>query len=497
MIFNVSSSSGDGRLEGIAKPTASMLKKAGEYRYIIPRTYKRGMLIEGLVFADEVLISQIESDQTKDQVANVATLPGLVGRSLAMPDAHQGYGFCIGGVAAADLEHGVVSAGGVGFDINCGVRLLASPFGLADVRTKLGPLLDQLFRDIPCGTGRKGLLEVARSELDHVLEDGAQWAVRSGYGTEADCNRIEEAGKIPHAIPAFVSDRAKERGHHQLGTLGSGNHFLELQVVSEVFDPAVAGRFGIHDGQVVILIHSGSRGLGHQVCTDYLDLMQHGMKKHGISVVDRQLACVPISSDEGRRYLGAMAAAANFAFANRQMMTHWTREAFDRVLGSGDLRIVYDVCHNIAKNEEHRVNGRSLRVLVHRKGATRAFPQGHPDLPEELRDAGQPVLIPGSMGTCSYVLVGTGLAMNETFGSCCHGAGRAMSRTQAKRETSHDELLRELNEKGILVRGETRSGLVEEKPDAYKDVNRVVEVVHGAGIARKVAKLLPLAVMKG
>jgi len=474
-----------------------MVKKIDQYRFVIPKTYKPGMNVEGLIYADDELIKQIERDQTKDQVANVATLRGLVGRSLAMPDAHQGYGFCIGGVAAADLEEGVVSAGGVGFDINCGVRLLAAPFAVDDVRGKLDQLLNQLFRDIPCGTGRKGPVEVSRSELDLVLKDGARWAVGNGHGKEPDLNRIEDYGALPEAEPAFVSERAKDRGQHQLGTLGSGNHFLEIQAVDEVFEPGVAGTFGIQKGQVVVLMHSGSRGLGHQVCTDFLDLMQAGMKKYGLSVIDRQLACVPISSREGRSYLGAMAAAANFAFANRQMMTHRAREAFRRVLGSGDLRIVYDVCHNIAKIETHEVDGTLKRVLVHRKGATRSFPAGHPVLPEELRGAGQPVLIPGSMGTSSYVLVGTEQAMKETFGSSCHGAGRAMSRTQARRETTADELLSEMKEKGILVRGETRSGLVEEKPDAYKDVSRVVDVVQGAGIARKVAKLVPLAVMKG
>ncbi len=473
------------------------LQKAGDFRYLIPSTYKAGMRVEGLLFADETLASQIEKDLTIEQVANVATLPGLVGRSLAMPDAHQGYGFCIGGVAAADPEHGVVSAGGVGFDINCGVRLLASPFDASDVRPKLGLLIDRLFHDIPCGTGRKGKVQIPRSELDEVLEDGAQWAARRGYGTDADCGRIEDYGRIPDAEPSFVSDRAKERGYPQLGTLGSGNHFLEIEFVSEVFDPVTAGRFGVREGQVVVLIHSGSRGLGHQVCTDYLDQMQEGMKKHAITVVDRQLACVPVSSNEGRRYLGAMAAAANFAFANRQLMTHGVREAFRSVLGNADMRLVYDVCHNIAKHEEHMVGGRMRHVLVHRKGATRAFPKGHPILPEELREAGQPVLIPGSMGTCSYILAGTELAMKESFGSSCHGAGRSMSRTQAKRETTPDELDREMKARGILVRGETRSGLVEEKPDAYKDVSRVVDVVHGAGIARKVARLVPLAVMKG
>lgn len=475
----------------------SVFQKLDEYRYVIPKTHRAGMRVEGLVFADSGLIAQIERDQTADQVANVATLPGLVGRSLAMPDAHQGYGFCIGGVAASDLDDGVVSAGGVGFDINCGVRLLASAYEAKDVKDHLPRLLGQLFRDIPCGTGKKGMLNIPASGLDPVLRDGAGWAVENSYGEESDLRRIEEYGKIPGADPSAVSNRAKDRGHSQLGTLGSGNHFLEIQVVSEVFDAPAAQAFGVRLNQIVVLIHSGSRGFGHQVCTDYLDLMQGAMKRYGISVVDRQLACVPVSSAEGRRYLSAMAAAANFAFANRQMMTHWARGAFRRILGDGNLKIVYDVCHNIAKNEEHEVEGRKRRVLVHRKGATRAFPKGHPALPGELRDVGQPVLIPGSMGTSSFILVGTEQAMKETFGSCCHGAGRAMSRTQARRETSSEELLKELKGKGILVQGETKAGLVEEKPDAYKDVDRVVGVVHDAGLARKVARLIPLAVMKG
>lgn len=474
-----------------------MLRKLDEYRYIIPTSYKPGMLIEGLIYANDELIKQIEKDQTMDQVANVATLPGLVGRSLAMPDAHQGYGFCIGGVAAADLDEGVVSAGGVGFDINCGVRLLASPFDDQDVRPKLEPLLNQIFRDVPCGTGRSGLLDVSKTELDNVLRDGAQWAIKNGYGREEDAAHIEDYGKIPNGDPSKVSARAKERGHDQLGTLGSGNHFLEIQIVTEVFDDELAAKFGLHQDQIVVLLHSGSRGLGHQVCTDYLDIMQSAMKRYGISIIDRQLACVPIKSPEGQDYLRAMAAAANFAFANRQMITHWARQAFQRIMGSGNLKVVYDVCHNIAKIEDHEVDGGRKKVLVHRKGATRAFPKGHPSLPEELRDVGQPVLIPGSMGTCSYVLVGTQQAMKETFGTSCHGAGRAKSRTQAKRETTADQLLKELRGKGIFVRSQSKSGLTEEKPDAYKDVSLVVDVVHNAGIAKKVAKLVPIGVMKG
>ena len=474
-----------------------MLKKIDSYRYVIPTSYKAGMRVEGLIYANEQLIRKIEKDQTIEQVANVATLPGLVGRSLAMPDAHQGYGFCIGGVAAVDLDEGVVSAGGVGFDINCGVRLLASPFDAAGMRPKLEPLLNQIFRDVPCGTGRRGMLEVSTHELDNVLREGAQWAIQHGYGNTEDAPCIEDYGRIRDADPALVSSRAKERGHDQLGTLGSGNHFLEIQVVDEIFDDDIARRFGLRKDQIVVLLHCGSRGLGHQVCTDYLEVMQSAMKRYGISVVDRQLACVPVKSNEGRNYLKAMAAAANFAFANRQMITHWVRQAFKRILGDDRLTIVYDVCHNIAKFEEHEVHGGKKEVLVHRKGATRAFPKGHPELAEEIRDIGQPVLIPGSMGTCSYVLVGTERAMKETFGTSCHGAGRSKSRTQAKRETTTDELMKEMKGKGILVKGQSRGGLVEEKPDAYKDVNQVVDVVHEAGIATKVAKLVPIAVMKG
>jgi len=474
-----------------------MLKKIGENRYLIPKSYKSGMRIEGLIYANDDLIGQIEKDQTLDQVANVATLPGLVGRSLAMPDAHQGYGFCIGGVAAADMETGVVSAGGVGFDINCGVRLLTTPFSESQLRPKLEPLVHQIFRDVPSGTGRSGLVNLTKSELDKVLQHGAQWAAENGYGFEDDLQHIEEYGTIPNADPGLVSHRAKERGKDQVGTLGSGNHFIEIQVVTEIFDEEIAKAFGLQKDQIVVLIHTGSRGLGHQVCTDYLEVMQEAMRKYQIQVVDRQLACVPVKSKEGRDYLNAMAAAANFAFANRQLITHWTRQAFQRIMGNGDLKIVYDVCHNIAKVEEHKLNGGRKKVLVHRKGATRAFPKGHPDLPRTYQEVGQPVLIPGSMGTCSYVLVGTEQAMEETFGSSCHGAGRAKSRHAAKKEISAEQLIKDLKEKGIFVRGASRSGLTEENPNAYKDVSQVVEVVHQAGIAKKVAKLVPIGVMKG
>jgi tRNA-splicing ligase RtcB len=474
-----------------------MLKRLDEYRYVVPKSFKDGMKVEGLIYANEKLMRAIEKDQTLQQVANVATLPGLVGRSLAMPDAHQGYGFAIGGVAAADVQEGVVSAGGVGFDINCGVRLLASPCSLREVRPKLDALLNQMFRDVPCGTGKEGLVGLSVNELNDVLAEGAHWAVRNGYGQESDLEHIEENGRIQNADPAAVSQRAKQRGKDQLGTLGSGNHFAEVQYVAELYDLETAAAFRLSEQQIVVLIHTGSRGLGHQVCTDYLDLMQEAMRKYTINVVDRQLACVPIQSPEGQAYLSAMRAAANFAFANRQMITHWIREAFRRVLGSGDLRLVYDVSHNIAKEETHAVHGSSRDVLVHRKGATRAFPKGSPGIPADYANVGQPVLIPGSMGTCSYVLVGTEKAMEETFGSSCHGAGRAKSRHAAKKEITAEKLIQDLKDKGIHVRGASKSGLTEENPNAYKDVSEVVEVVHGAGIARKVAKLVPIGVIKG
>jgi tRNA-splicing ligase RtcB len=452
------------------------------------------MKIEGLIYASDKLIGAIEHDETLNQVANVATLPGLVGRSLAMPDAHQGYGFAIGGVAAADIERGIVSAGGVGFDINCGVRLLASDLSLEEMNHKLDELLNQMFRDIPCGAGKSGIINLSFEQLDEVLKYGAHWAVENGYGSQEDIDHIEECGRMINADSNAVSTRAKQRGRDQLGTLGSGNHFIEIQYVKEIFDEEAAQVFGLRLDQIVVMIHSGSRGLGHQVCTDYLELMQEAMPNYGIKVIDRQLACVPIMSPEGQSYLKAMAAAANFAFANRQMMSHWTRQAFGHVFGLKNLRLVYDVTHNIAKEETHSIGG---RVLVHRKGATRAFPKHNPDIPKDYYEIGQPVLIPGSMGTCSYVLVGTERAMAETFGSTCHGAGRSMSRHAAKKDISAEQLIHDLRQKGIHVRGASKSGLTEEKPEAYKDVSAVVDVVHNAGISLKVAKMVPIGVIKG
>jgi tRNA-splicing ligase RtcB len=473
------------------------LQKIDEYRFIVPKSFQKGMNVEGLIYANDLLIKAIEKDDTLQQVANVATLPGLVGRSLAMPDAHQGYGFAIGGVAAMDLEEGVVSAGGVGFDINCGVRLLASNLMLSDIKPRLDELLNKLFSEIPCGAGKSGKIELTFEQLDEVLINGARWAIKNGYGSYADLDHIEERGTMPNADAKEVSDRAKRRGRDQLGTLGSGNHFVEIQFVKEVYDQDAASTYGLYENQIVIMIHSGSRGLGHQVCTDFLELMQEAMPKYGISVVDRQLACVPILSIEGQRYLKAMEAASNFAFANRQMISHWTREAFNHVLKKGTLDLVYDVAHNIAKEEIHKIRNENRRVLVHRKGATRAFPKHHASIPKDYDKIGQPILIPGSMGTCSFVLVGTEQAMQETFGSTCHGAGRSMSRHAAKKNISADQLINSLKEKGIHVRGASKSGLTEEKPEAYKDVSMVVEVMHNAGIAKKVAKMIPIGVIKG
>jgi tRNA-splicing ligase RtcB (3'-phosphate/5'-hydroxy nucleic acid ligase) len=479
----------------------SELRKLDPYRWLVPRSAKSGMLTDALIYADERLLDQIVTDLSIEQAMNVTFLPGIVGRSLAMPDIHQGYGFPIGGVAATDLQKGVVSPGGVGFDINCGVRLLASTLNRGEVTLKLRELVNQLFRDVPSGTGSEGHVPCTFAELDEVLERGAAWTVEHGYGEPEDLEFCEESGCLAGANAAKVSDRAKQRGRTQIGTLGSGNHFLEVQYVEKIFEPEAAECFGLRPDQVVVLIHCGSRGLGHQVCTDFLKVMNEAMCRYSISLPDRQLACVPLHSQEAKDYLAAMAAAANFAWANRQAITHFTRGAFRKVLGEGvRLRVVYDVAHNIAKRERHRfaTNGRAEReVMVHRKGATRSFPAGAPGLPAAYAAAGQPVLIPGSMGTASYVLVGTDRAMEETFGTVCHGAGRAMSRTAAKRGRDARVETKKLEEQGIILRSETRDGILEEIPEAYKDIDAVVDVVHNAGLARKVARLRPMGVIKG
>ena len=456
------------------------------------------MLTDVMVYASEALMSQIRKDLSLEQAMNVATLPGIVGSSLAMPDIHQGYGFPIGGVAAMDCDCGVVSPGGVGFDINCGVRLVRTTLEEPAVRPRLRDLVDQVFRDVPCGTGGSGFVKIGPRDLDRVLVEGARWMVNNGFGEQRDADFSEAGGALESADPAAVSERARERGLPQLGTLGSGNHFLEIQYVEEVHDETAARAYGIFPGQVVVLIHSGSRGLGHQVCTDYVSVMNQSMAKHHISLPDRQLACGPIRSEEGQRYLAAMCAAANFAWANRQAILHFLRGAFQRVFGGAThLDLVYDVCHNIAKRERYEVEGRRREVLVHRKGATRAFPAGHREIPADYRAVGQPVFIPGSMGTASWVLAGSEGAMRETFGSVCHGAGRLLSRTAARKGRNAREEQHKLEERGILVRSETRDGILEELPEAYKNVDEVIEVVHNAGLARKVARLRPMGVIKG
>jgi tRNA-splicing ligase RtcB len=467
------------------------------WRVLIPRT--GSMRVEGLVFASESLMEAIGQDECLTQVANVAHLPGIVGRSMAMPDIHWGYGFPIGGVAAFDAKEGVVSPGGVGYDINCGVRLLTTPYASEDVLPRIPDLVNALFRNIPCGVGsRRKDLKLRGNDEDGVLRDGAAWAVSKGFGEPEDVERTEEGGRIPGADPKAVPGKAIERGRDQLGTLGSGNHFVEIGFVDEIFDEACAKAFGLAAGQVTVMIHTGSRGLGHQVCEDSIREMLTASRKYGIELPDRQLCAAPLDSPEGRKYLAAMAAAANFAFANRQLIAHWVRETFGQVLG-GKPRIpmLYDVAHNIAKLETHVVDGEKRRLCVHRKGATRAFGPGHADVPAAFREAGQPVLIPGDMGRYSYVLAGTQGAMETSFGSSCHGAGRRLSRTKAIAAGKGRNIARELEEAGVRVQAASRETLAEEMPSAYKDVSQVVDVVHEAGIGKKVARIRPMGVIKG
>ncbi len=459
------------------------------------------MRVEGLVFADDTLIRPLRGDPALVQVADVATLPGIIGASLAMPDVHWGYGFPVGGVAAMDAHDGVISPGGIGFDINCGVRLLRSDLAEDDVRPRLAALADELFRAVPSGVGARLGRKLRGEELDAVLREGAAWAVARGHGTDDDLARTEEEGRLAGADPAAVSPRARERGADQLGTLGSGNHFLELQVVDRIDDPIAAAAFGLEAGAVTVMVHCGSRGLGHQVCTDHVATMDAALSRFGIQLPDRQLACAPLGSPEATAYLGAMAAAANFAWANRQLIVDHVRIAMERVLGASaaslGLRQVYDLSHNIAKLETHRVAGRDRRVCVHRKGATRAFPAGHPDVPEPYRAVGQPVLIPGDMGRASYVAAGAPGSMADAFGSSCHGAGRNLSRHAASRELRGIDVAAQLAAAGIIVRAERRDLLAEEASIAYKDVEAVVRTAGIAGLITSVARLRPLAVIKG
>ncbi len=474
------------------------LRRIRDLIWEVPSNYKPGMRVPTRIFMSEKLINEIEREAVI-QAINVATLPGIQKYSIAMPEAHVGYGFPIGGVAAFDLNEGIVSPGGVGYDINCGVRLLTTNLKIKDIKGRIQELIAALYNAVPCGVGSKSELRIYGKELDEVFVKGAEWAVEKGYGSKADLEHCEEHGAMKGADPAKVSDKAKQRGTPQLGTLGSGNHFLEVQVVKEIYNPEVAKVFGLEKDQITVKIHSGSRGAGHQICTDYLRILERATVKYGIKLPDKQLACAPINSQEGRDYLAAMAAAANYAWANRQMMTHWVRGVFKKLFGisEDEMPLLYDVAHNVAKLEEHIVNGERKKVYVHRKGATRAFGPKHEDVPAKYRSVGQPVLIPGSMGTSSYVLHGTEEAMKLTFGSTCHGAGRTMSRTSGLKEFRGAEVKKRLAEQGIIVMAPSYESIAEEAPEVYKSVDEVVDVVHRVGISRKVAKLVPLGVTKG
>lgn len=476
-------------------------KKIGENQYLVDADPDLGMRVPVKIYADEALLQKMLSDRTIMQARNVASIPGVVGQSVVLPDGHEGYGFPVGGVAAMDAQDGMISPGGVGYDINCGVRLLRSNLTEDDVRPKLKDLVNDLFSSIPSGVGSKGAVNLSPRQLDEVLVRGVDWAIDNGYGTRDDSDVCEENGRIADADPGKVSDKARKRGAPQLGSLGSGNHFLEVQRVAEIHDEEAASRMGIREGTITVLIHCGSRGFGHQVCSDYLRVSEQALGKYGIDLADRELACVPNTSEEGESYRKAMFSALNFAWSNRQMITHWTRKSFERVFGRTesdlDMNLVYDVAHNIAKVERHRVDGKERKLVVHRKGATRAFPPDRDEVPARYRDLGQPVLIPGSMGTASWILLGQPNSMDLSFGSTAHGAGRMMSRTKARRNFTESDVKKSLGDKGIFIRALTRDGVVEETPQAYKDVDAVVGVSHNLGIATKVAKLVPVGVIKG
>ena len=481
--------------------TSNIPKKIGENQYQIDADPNTGMNVPVRIYADEPLLQKMLSDRTIMQARNVASIPGIVSHSVVLPDGHEGYGFPVGGVAAMDAEEGMISPGGVGYDINCGVRLLRSNLTEQTVRSKLKDLVNDLFSSIPSGVGSKGAVRLTNSELDEVLVNGVNWAIDHGYGSSNDSDVCEENGKIPGADPNKVSDKARKRGAPQLGSLGSGNHFLEIQKVAEIHDEEAANRMGIKEGTITVLIHCGSRGFGHQVCSDYLRVAEQAMEKYNINLPDRELACVPNNSEEGESYRKAMFAALNYAWSNRQMITHWTRKSFERVFNQTesdlDMKLVYDVAHNIAKVEKHKVDGKERKLVVHRKGATRAFPSNRDEIPSKYRDLGQPVLVPGSMGTSSWILLGKPNSMDLSFGSTAHGAGRTMSRSQARRNYTEDYVKKSLNDKGIFIKALTRDGVVEETPEAYKDVDAVVNVSHNLGIATKVAKLIPIGVIKG
>ncbi len=475
--------------------------KISDHIYEIPQSFRSDMRVPARFFSAPELIKDIMGDRSLEQLVNTATLPGVLKYALAMPDIHQGYGFPIGGVVATELPDGVISPGGVGYDINCGVRLLSTKIHRDELSPHIDLLTATLYNNCPSGVGKGGHVKLKMGDLERVAEMGSRWALKNGYAIEEDLEKTEEGGCLEGADAGVVSRRALERGQGQLGTLGAGNHFIEVDVVLRVFDEHAAQRIGLFEGQVVVQIHCGSRGFGHQICTDYVKHFQKCIKKYDLKLPDRELVCAPLSSAEGKEYLSAMKAAANYAFANRQVLTDHIRRSFDEALAgkvnNRHVYQVYDIAHNMAKIEEHRIDGKKVRVCVHRKGATRAFGPGSPEIPSGYRDIGQPVLVPGSMGTSSWVLVGTRKSMDQTFGSCCHGAGRTLSRSQAKKNVRGTQLLEQLKAKGIHILAGSMAGLAEEAPMAYKDVERVVDVVHGAGIATKVARLEPMAVIKG
>lgn len=487
------------------------LVKKDDFRFEIPKSYMNSMRTTGIIYADEKMIGQVKKDNAPEQVANVATLPGILGSSMAMPDIHWGYGFPIGGVAAMGEDEGVLSPGGVGYDINCGVRLLKTNMDFDEVSPKIKPIVDSIFNNVPSGLGSKGKIKLNMNQLDEVLLNGARWAVESDFGWSKDLEYLEENGCMEGANPASVSHRAKQRGIPQLGSLGAGNHFLEIQRVDEIFDEKIAKTYGIdHVNQIMVMIHTGSRGCGYQICDDQIRDMSRHFRKDGskfvsdkfkIELPDRQLVCAPVNSDVAQTYFSAMKCAANYAWANRQMIVHWVRESFESVMGRSaddmDMEIIYDVAHNIAKYEEHSIEGSSRKVYVHRKGATRAFGPDAPGIPQKYKPTGQPVLIPGDMGTASYVLAGTKSAMSDSFGSTCHGAGRVMSRSEAVRRFYGEKIKSDLQKHGIYVQAASKKVVAEEAPDAYKNVDEVVEIAHGAGISLKVARLKPLGVVKG
>jgi tRNA-splicing ligase RtcB (3'-phosphate/5'-hydroxy nucleic acid ligase) len=478
------------------------LERIDDVSWRIPKSYRAGMRVDGIVYADDALIGSIREDQALEQVANVAFLPGIQMASLAMPDIHWGYGFCIGGVCATDPdEGGVISPGGVGYDINCGVRLVRSNLSRTDVEPLKTKLVEELYRQVPTGTGRGGKYRFSPAELKRLMGEGVGFLLDRGLAVESDLEHTEARGRLRGAEPDLVSQRALERGYDQCGTLGSGNHFLEVQLVDSIHDEAAARAMGLAEDMVVVLIHSGSRGLGYQVCDDALKMLRGAPDKYGIALPDRQLVCAPVESPEGRQYIGAMSAAANFAWCNRQLLMWQARECFETVFGRTwqelGMSLVYDVAHNIAKLEEHEVGSRRKRVWVHRKGATRAFPPDHPETPAAYKHIGQPVIIPGDMGRASWVLVGQPGSMQRSFGTCCHGAGRLMSRTAAIKHAQGRRIDRELADRGVIARARSWKGLAEEQPDAYKNVDQVVEVVHQARLAGKVARLRPIGVIKG